>query len=124
MAKYPNKWYITNKFGETAMQAAIDSENLDSFKYLLQLKLNDNVDINQILDHEGNSLLCKAIIYNQYDVVKYIIDNYPSLINTKNCYGAYPIHLSALKGKFITLDCVDQDLYFLSFIKATCKYFD
>jgi ankyrin repeat protein len=80
------------------MQSAIDSGNLDSFKYLLQLKLDESIDINQILDHEGNSLLCKSILYNQYDFVKYLIDYYPSLINTKNCYGAYPIHLSALNG--------------------------
>lgn len=83
------------------MQSAIDSGNLESFKYLLQLKLDENADITQIVDHEGNSLLAKAILYDKYDIVKYLIEFYPNLIHVKNCYGAFPIHLSVIKGIYM-----------------------
>ena len=61
---------------------------------LKNLKMYDeNIPINQIADQDGNSLMHKAIIYNQYEVVRYLLVNYPSLVSIKNCYGIYPIHL-------------------------------
>ena len=102
--KYPNKWYARNKFGESAMQASIDSGNLEALKYLLEkLQENENVHISHIVDHDGNTLLSKAISQNQYEIVRYIIETYPCLLNVKNNHGMYPIHFSAIQGRYLVL---------------------
>lgn len=91
------------------MQTPFDNANLETLEFLLQLKKEENVPINQIADQDGNSLMHKAIIYNQYEVVRYLLANYPSLINLKNCYGIYPIHLCVLSGNMQLLRLISRE---------------
>lgn len=84
---------------ESIFQASTDTDaNLETLDYLLQLKRDENFDVCQVVDAERNNLLHKAIIYNQYDVVRYLINNHSCLVNMKNIYGIYPIHVSVIKG--------------------------
>ena len=78
--------------------SSLDSANLETLEYLLQLKREENIQVQQIIDQDGNTLMHKAIIYNQYDVVRYLVNNYNILLHTKNYYDVYPIHLCIIKG--------------------------
>ena len=91
------------------MQASMDSANLEMLDYLIQLKRSDSVDIGQIVDADANNLLHKAIAYGQYDVVRYLINNYAFLVNMKNIYGIYPLHLSVIKGSMPILRLVARE---------------
>jgi ankyrin repeat protein len=98
IAKHPRVWQIKNKIGETAMQSAIQNGNLESLQHFILVNIEENVDITKTRDEHGNSLLATAIIHNQYEIVKYLLEIFPNLIHVKNNYGSYPIHLSAING--------------------------
>ena len=91
------------------MQTPFDDANLETIEFLYHLKKEENVPINQIFDQDGNSLMHKAIIYNQYEVVRYLLIHYPTLISVKNCYGIYPIHLCVLRGNMQLLRLISRD---------------
>ncbi len=91
------------------MQTPFDNANLETLEFLLQLKKDENIPINQIADQDGNSLMHKAIIYNQFEVVRYLLANYPSLVSLKNCYGIYPIHLCVLRGNMEILRLICRE---------------
>lgn len=91
------------------MQHPLENANLEALEYLLQLKRDDNVPISQIVDQDGNTLLHKAIIYNQYDIVRYLIKNHLILINCKNNFDLYPIHICVLKGDMPVLRLVARE---------------
>ena len=96
------------------MQAnSLDSANLETLEYLLQLKREENIQVQKIVDNDGNTLMHKAIIYNQYDVVRYLTNHYNILLHTKNKYGIYPIHLCVIKGNMhiLRLICRDSKKY-------------
>lgn len=98
-----------NKSSDLQMQTSIDSANLETLEYLLQLKREENIEIQHIVDHDGNTLLHKAIIYNQYDVVRYLITNYNILVHRKNYYHVYPIHLCVIKGSMQILRLLGRE---------------
>jgi ankyrin repeat protein len=91
------------------MQAPFDDANLETLEFLLQLKKDENIPINQIFDQDGNSLMHKAIIYNQYEVVRYLITHCPALVGIKNNYGIYPIHLCVLRGNMELLRLIGKE---------------
>lgn len=105
------KKYQTDKLktNDSRMQNSLDSANLETLEYLLQLKREENIQVHQIVDQDGNSLLHKAIIYNQYDVVRYLVNNYPILIGSKNYHDVYPIHLCVIKGNMPILRLLCRD---------------
>ncbi len=105
--KNPDK--CQNSSRQKKMQTPFDNANLETLEFLLQLKKEENVPINQISDQDGNSLMHKAIIYNQVEVVRYLLANYPSFINQNNCYGIYPIHLCVLRGNMNLLRLVSRE---------------
>lgn len=79
-----------------------ESANIELVEHLLRVKKEqENVSIDEIVDSEGNTLLNKAIVYHQLDMVKYLVKNYRSLISVKNKHGMYPIHLSVLNTVLI-----------------------
>ncbi|CAF0753825.1 unnamed protein product [Brachionus calyciflorus] len=86
-----------------------DNANLEALEYLLQIKREDNIPIHQIVDQDGNTLLHKAIIYNQYDIVRFLIKNHAILINCKNNFDLYPIHLCVLKGDMPILRLIARE---------------
>lgn len=94
-------------------QSPLDKTNLETLEILLQLKREENIPITEIADQDGNSLMHKAILYNQYEVVRYLLVNYPSLLATKNCFGFYPIHLCVVKAnmQMLRLICRDSKKY-------------
>lgn len=92
---------------------SLDSANLDTLEYLLQLKREENIQVQQIVDQDGNTLMHKAIIYNQYDVVRYLTSHYSILLHSKNNYGIYPVHLCVIKGNMpiLRLICRESKKY-------------
>jgi ankyrin repeat protein len=80
------------------MQSAIENDNLEILKYLIKLKQDENVQISQLCDHEGNTLLSKAIMKSKYEIVRYLIETYACLISTKNAHGSYPIHFASIQS--------------------------
>ena len=88
---------------------SLDSANLETLEYLLQLKREENIQVQQIVDNDGNTLMHKAIIYNQFDVVRYLATHYNILLHTKNNYGIFPIHLCVLKGNMHMLRLISRD---------------
>ncbi len=105
--KYPDKCCTGSN--RRKMQTPFDNANLETLEFLLQLKKEENIPINQIADQDGNSLMHKAIIYNQFEVVRYLLANYPSLVSLKNCYGIYPIHLCVLRGNMEILRLICRE---------------
>jgi ankyrin repeat protein len=92
-----------------AMQTPLESANLETLEYLLKIKRDENVPVELIVDEIGNTLLHKAIIYSQYDVVRYLIKNYSCLLNICNNFQMYPIHLAVLKDNMPILRLVSRE---------------
>jgi ankyrin repeat protein len=84
----------------------MENINIEIIEYLIKLKRQENTSIEEILDSDGNTLLHKAIYYNQYDVVRYLLKNYLNLTNLPNNLGVYPIHLSVLRSEMPILRLV------------------
>jgi ankyrin repeat protein len=63
----------------------------------------------QLFDQDGNSILHKSIIYGQYELARYIIENHTQLINLKNIHGIYPIHLCVIKGNMPMLRLISRE---------------
>ncbi len=103
VAKHPNLWRVRNKIGDTAMQSAIQNGNLESLQHLIRASIEENVNITKLCDEKGNSLLGTAVIHNRSEIAKYLLGIFPNLIHIKNKYGAYAIHLAAIKGKLLNL---------------------
>lgn len=70
--------------------------NLETLEYLLKLKQQENIPVNDIVDSDGNTLLHKAIAYSQHDIVRYLIKNHPSLLSCGNLKGLLPIHMAVM----------------------------
>jgi ankyrin repeat protein len=79
------------------MACSMENVNIEIIEYLLKLKKDENVTVSQIVDQDGNTLLHKAILYNQYDVIRYLVKNHAELVNICNHFGVYPIHLCVVK---------------------------
>jgi ankyrin repeat protein len=79
-------------------QHSLENVNIEIIEYLLKLKRDENVSVGAIVDHDGNTLMHKAIIYNQYDVVRYLVKSNPELVGLRNDYGLYPIHLCVIRS--------------------------
>lgn len=91
------------------MQTPLETANLETLEYLLKIKREENVPINEIVDQDGNTLLHKAIIYSQYDVVRYLIKNHSCLVNIKNAFQMYPIHVAVLKNNMPIVRLVSRE---------------
>jgi ankyrin repeat protein len=90
---------MTTSTTNTSTNSASNANaNLETLEYLLKLKKEENIPIQQIVDQDGNTLLHKAIMYNQFDAVRHLIKHHGVLLNIKNYYGIYPIHLSIIKS--------------------------
>ncbi len=123
MKKYPDKWFYQvekskkmqkqQQQQQQQQQIPLNKSNFETLEILLQLKREENISITEIADQDGNSLIHKAIIYNQYEVVRYLLVNYPSLLGIKNCFGFYPIHLCVVKGnmQMLRLICRESKKY-------------
>jgi ankyrin repeat protein len=95
------------------MQSAIEYGNLESLQHFIRVNIEENVDILKVCDENGNSLLETAIIYNRYEIVKYLLGVFPNLIHVRNKYGAYPIHLSAINGIIHVLSSLARFVFYL-----------
>lgn len=91
------------------MQKTANLDTLDSLELLLQLKKEENIPIQQIVDEDDNTLLHKAIMFSQLDVVRYLIHHHPILCNVKNSFNAYPIHLAVVKNEMPILRLVSKN---------------
>ena len=91
------------------MHSSLETLNLETLEFLIDLKREEHVPVYEIVDSDGNTLLHKAIIHNQYEIVRYLLKNYPVLIHTKNNYGVYPIHLSVIKGNMPMLRILNRE---------------
>jgi ankyrin repeat protein len=118
--KHLNKWFYQLDNYKTMQhqqqhqkQMPLDKTNLEALELVLELKREQNIPITEIADQDGNSLMHKSIIYNQYEVTRYLIVNYPSLLGLKNCFGFYPIHLCVVKGsmQMLRLVCRESKKY-------------
>ena len=76
MKKYPDKWFYQvekskkmQKKQQQQQQIPLNKSNFETLEILLQLKREENISITEIADQDGNSLIHKAIIYNQYEEV-------------------------------------------------------
>lgn len=106
----PSLLSITKLDDVSRMQnSLVENANLEALEYLLQLKREENIPIHQIVDQDGNTLLHKAIIYNQYDIVRYLLKNHLILINCKNNFDLFPIHLCVLKGDMPILRLIARE---------------
>jgi ankyrin repeat protein len=82
----------------TTHTVSLENVNIEIIEYLLKLKREEHVNVSEIVDHDGNTLLHKAIIYNQCDVVRYLVKHHPELVGTRNDHGLYPIHLCVIRS--------------------------
>ena len=90
-------------------QTPLDKTDLETLELLLELKREENIPITEITDQDGNSLMHKSIIHNQYEVARYLLVNYPTLLGTQNCFGFYPIHLCVVKGNMQMLRLICRE---------------
>jgi ankyrin repeat protein len=83
--------------------------NIEMLELFLRSKLENINELSDLVDNDGNTLLHKAIFYNQYDIVRYLLENYTCLINKPNNRDIYPIHLCVIKDNMQMLRLVARE---------------